>query len=59
MAHGGDHVTGFTANFSRFIDDKVGIIVLTNVMPLDIGELVKGIAGFYVPGLVPTKAGAP
>jgi CubicO group peptidase (beta-lactamase class C family) len=58
MAHGGDHVTGFTANFSRFIDDKVGIIVLANVMPLDIGEIVKGIAGFYVPGLGQTKAGA-
>ena len=59
MAHGGDHVTGFTANFSRFIDDKVGVIVLTNVMPLDIGDMMKGIAGFYVPGLGQTKTGAP
>ena len=59
MAHGGDHVTGFTANFTRFIDDKVGIVVLTNLMPLDIGDLVRGIAGFYVPGLVPAKTGTP
>ena len=59
MAHGGDHVTGFTASFSRFIDDKLGIIVLTNVMPLDIGAVVRRIAGFYVPALAATKPGAP
>lgn len=59
MAHGGDHVTGFTASFSRFIDDKLGIIVLTNVMPLDIGAVVRRIAGFYIPALAPTKPGAP
>ena len=50
MAHGGDHVSGFTANFSRFIDDKVGIVILTNLMPLDIGAITTKIAGFYIPG---------
>jgi hypothetical protein len=59
MAHGGDHVTGFTANISRFVDDKLGIVVLTNVMPLDIGGIVRRIAGFYVPALVSAKTGAP
>jgi D-alanyl-D-alanine carboxypeptidase len=48
MAHGGDHVSGFTANFFRFIDDKVGIIILTNLMPLDIAGITERIAGFYV-----------
>jgi hypothetical protein len=51
MAHGGDHVSGFTSNFYRFIDHKVGIIILTNLMPLDIGAITKGVAGFYIPAL--------
>jgi D-alanyl-D-alanine carboxypeptidase len=49
VGHGGDHVTGFTANFSRFIDDKLAVIVLTNLMPLDIGAITRSVAGFYVP----------
>ena len=53
MAHGGDHVTGFTAIFTRFIDDKVAVIILTNLMPLDIGSIAKRVAGFYIPALVP------
>ncbi|HEX6627524.1 MAG TPA: serine hydrolase domain-containing protein [Gemmatimonadaceae bacterium] len=59
MAHGGDHVTGFTAIFARFIDDKVGVIILTNLMPLDIGTLTKRVAGFYIPALSPTTTGQP
>jgi CubicO group peptidase (beta-lactamase class C family) len=51
MAHGGDHVSGFTANFSRFIDDKVGVVILTNLMPLDIGTITRKVAGFYIPPL--------
>jgi D-alanyl-D-alanine carboxypeptidase len=51
VGHGGDHVTGFTANFSRFIDDKLAVIVLTNLMPLDIGGITRKVAGFYVPAL--------
>jgi hypothetical protein len=57
MGHGGDHVTGFTANFARFTDDKLAVIVLTNLMPLDIGAITMRVAGFYVPALVPAKAG--
>lgn len=48
MVHGGDHVTGFTAIFSRFIDDKLAVIILTNLMPLDIGTITKKVAGFYL-----------
>jgi CubicO group peptidase (beta-lactamase class C family) len=56
MGHGGDHVSGFTANFSRFTDDKLAVIVLSNLMPLDIGGIVRRIAGFYVPTLIPATA---
>src|SRR5688572_4836367 len=54
MGHGGDHVTGFTANFARFPDDKLAVIVLTNLMPLDIGAITTRIAGFYDPALLPS-----
>jgi D-alanyl-D-alanine carboxypeptidase len=49
MGHGGDHVTGFTANFSRYTDDKLAVIVLTNLMPLDIGTITTRVAEFYIP----------
>ena len=29
VSHGGDHVTGFTAYFGRFVDDELAVIVLT------------------------------
>jgi hypothetical protein len=57
--HGGDHLTGFTANFSRFIDDKLAVIVLTNLMPLDIGGITRGVAAFYLPAVLPAKTGGP
>jgi D-alanyl-D-alanine carboxypeptidase len=57
MGHGGDHVTGFTANFARFTDDKLAVILLTNLMPLDIGSITRRIAGFYVPALLPAETG--
>jgi D-alanyl-D-alanine carboxypeptidase len=57
--HGGDHLTGFTANFSRFEDDKLAVIVLTNLMPLDIGGITRRVAGFYVPALLPARTGEP
>ena len=53
VAHGGDHITGFTANFSRFIDDKLAVIILTNVMPVDIGTITRRVAGFYIPAVLP------
>ena len=59
MGHGGDHVTGFTANFARFTDDKLAVIVLTNLMPLDIGAITTRVAGFYVPALLPARTGGP
>ena len=53
VRHGGDHVTGFTVNFSRFTDDKLAVIVLTNRMPLNIDDIAKRVAALYVPA--PTR----
>ncbi|HKA23310.1 MAG TPA: serine hydrolase domain-containing protein [Blastocatellia bacterium] len=57
VGHSGEHVTGFTSNFSRFTDDKLAVIVLTNLMPLDIGGITRRVADFYVPALIPAKVG--
>jgi D-alanyl-D-alanine carboxypeptidase len=57
--HGGDHLTGFTTNFSRYLDDKLAVIALTNLMPLDIGAITRRVAEFYVPTLLPAKTGEP
>jgi D-alanyl-D-alanine carboxypeptidase len=59
MGHGGDHITGFTANFSRFTDDRLAVIVLTNLIPVDIGGITRKVAGFYVPALLPARTGEP
>jgi len=42
-------VTGFTANFFHFVDEKLGIVILTNGMPVNIGPITRTIAGFYIP----------
>jgi CubicO group peptidase (beta-lactamase class C family) len=58
VRHGGDHVTGFTADFSRFPDDKLAVVVLTNLMPLDnIVDITRRVAGFYVPALIGRENG--
>jgi D-alanyl-D-alanine carboxypeptidase len=46
--HGGDHVSGFTSNFSRYADDKLAVVVLSNLMPFDIGAATRGVAEFYL-----------
>ena len=48
IAHGGDHVTGFTANFVHFMDAKLGIILLTNGMPVNLGDITRRIAAFHI-----------
>jgi len=44
IPHGGDHVTGDTANFFHLMDDKLGIILLT-----------RTIAQFYAPAAAVDK----
>lgn len=49
VGHRGDHVTGFTSRILRFIDQKLTIIVLTNLLPVDVEQIVNGIAALYLP----------
>jgi hypothetical protein len=41
----------FSAHISRFLDDKLTVIVLTNCACADAATLTGAIAGLYVPGL--------
>jgi D-alanyl-D-alanine carboxypeptidase len=52
--HGGS-LPGFRAQFSRFIDDKLSVVVLTNGDNADSNLIAIGIAALYIPGLIPER----
>ncbi len=52
--HGGS-LSGFRAQFSRFIDDKLSVVVLTNGDNVDPNLIAIGIAALYLPGLIPER----
>jgi len=52
--HGGS-LPGFRAQFSRFIDDQLSIVVLTNGDNADPNLIAIGIAALYIPGLIPER----
>ena len=47
---------GFRAQFVRFVDDRLTIVVLTNAEDVDRDEIVHGIAALYLPVLTPVGA---
>lgn len=50
ISHGGG-IDGFSTNLSRFVDDKLTVIVLANAGGVDVGRLAQGIAGIAEPKL--------
>jgi hypothetical protein len=50
VSHGGG-IPGFSTQLSRFVDDKLTVIVLTNSDAGHAGALARGIAGQLVPAL--------
>jgi D-alanyl-D-alanine carboxypeptidase len=44
---------GFHATFSRFIDEKLSVVVLTNLAGAGPESMARGIAGLFVPALRP------
>ena len=52
IGHGGG-LPGFVASISRFVDDKLTVIVLTNCEGTNLRRIALGIAGFYVPAVKP------
>ena len=53
--HHGGSLPGFRAELSRFVDDKLTVIVLTNSDNANPGAIALGVAEFYIPNLIPTR----
>ena len=49
QVHHGGSIPGFRAEFSRFVDDRLTIIVLTNLDDVDRDSLMRGISDVYLP----------
>jgi CubicO group peptidase (beta-lactamase class C family) len=54
IEHGGAW-QGFTSQISRYVDDKLTVIVLTNLAGSEPGRIAAGVAGLYVPALKPRE----
>ena len=54
IEHGGAW-QGFTTHISRYVDDKLTVIVLTNLAGANPGLIAHRVAGFYVPELKPVE----
>jgi len=52
VSHGGAHMTGFKTTFTRFVDEKVTVVVLCNQRAANPANMAIRIAGFYIPGLI-------
>ncbi|HJQ70934.1 MAG TPA: serine hydrolase [Blastocatellia bacterium] len=54
IEHGGAW-QGFTTHISRYVDDKLTIIVLTNLAGANPGAIAHKVVGFYIPELMPAE----
>jgi CubicO group peptidase (beta-lactamase class C family) len=54
--HHGGSLPGFRAQLSRFVDDKLTVIVLTNGENANPNQIAIGIAAHYIQGLIPERA---
>ena len=55
VSHGGG-IPGFATKVSRFVDDNLTVIVLTNADGGHADQLARGVAGFFVPELAEKAA---
>jgi CubicO group peptidase (beta-lactamase class C family) len=49
LVHHGGGMSGFRAEFARFVDDRLTIIILMNLDDVDKDSILYGVAGFYLP----------
>ena len=52
--HGGS-LPGFRAQYARFVDDKVTVVVLTNGDNANAFSIARGVANLYIPNLLPVR----
>jgi hypothetical protein len=51
VSHTGGHVTGFSTVISRFVDDRLTVILFSNCGRIPVSKLAERIAGLYLPSL--------
>jgi CubicO group peptidase (beta-lactamase class C family) len=49
-------VPGFVAEFSRFPDDRISVILMANIQNRDLSDLAAKVAGYYDAALKPSSA---
>jgi CubicO group peptidase (beta-lactamase class C family) len=49
LVHHSGGMPGFRAEFARFVDDRITIIVLMNLDDVDVDSILWGVAAFYLP----------
>jgi CubicO group peptidase (beta-lactamase class C family) len=54
IEHGGAW-QGFQSQITRYVDDKLTVIVLANRLGADPGRIGRGVAGLFVPDLAPVE----
>ena len=58
QVHHGGSLTGFRAELTRFMDDKLTVIVLTNGNNANPGSIAIGVAALFITGLIPERTAA-
>jgi D-alanyl-D-alanine carboxypeptidase len=58
LARHGGSLPGFRAEFVRFADDKLSIVILANGNNSNLGSIALGVADRYIPGLIPKRVAA-
>ena len=53
--HHGGSLPGFRSEITRFVDNKLTVIVLANSDNANAGLFALGVADFYIPGLIEAK----
>lgn len=53
IGHAGNFSSGFSGKIDRWVDDRLTVIVLTNLMGAPTGRIAREIAGTYLPPVAP------
>lgn len=54
VGHGGS-LPGFRAQYARFVDDKLTVVVLTNGDNANAFSIARGVANLFIPNLLPVR----
>ena len=53
QVHHGGGIPGFGAEFARFVDDRLTVVVLVNLDDNAVDEIARGVAALYLPAAAP------